>query len=91
VKLEVRARDLRFEPSDLTVPAGSFAVLQFTNDDSVFHDWLVDGLANVDAGARPGQTQRLRFRIDTPGTYSVVCSVEGHAAAGMVGRLVVTP
>ncbi len=91
VNLEVRARDLRFGPADLTVPAGAFAVLRFTNDDPVFHDWLVEGLANVDAGARPGQTQRLRFRIDTPGTYRVVCSVEGHAAAGMVGRLVVTP
>jgi plastocyanin len=91
VSLAVRARDLRFGPADLTVPAGAFAVLRFTNDDSVFHDWLVEGLANVDAGARPGQTQRLRFRIDTPGTYRVVCSVEGHAAAGMVGSLVVTP
>ncbi len=91
VQLEVRASDFRFEPADLTVPAGRFVVLQFTNDDPVFHDWMVDGLANVDAGARPGQTQRLRFKLDTPGTYRIVCSVEGHAEAGMVGRLVVTP
>ncbi len=72
-------------------PAVSFVVLTFTNDDPVFHDWMVAGLANVDAGARPGQTQRIRFRIDTPGTYRILCSVEGHAEAGMVGRLVVTP
>jgi len=91
VNLDVHARDLRFGPPDLTVPAGTVAVLRFTNDDPMFHDWFVEGLANLDAGARPGQTQRLRFRIDAPGTYRIVCSVEGHAAAGMVGRLVVTP
>jgi Cu+-exporting ATPase len=91
VQLEVRASNLRFTPADLRVPAGAFVVLRFTNDDPVFHDWMVEGLANLDAGARPGQTQRLRFRIDEPGTYRIVCSVAGHAEAGMVGVLVVTP
>jgi Cu+-exporting ATPase len=91
VALEVHARDVRFDPADLTVPAGRFVVLRFTNDDPVFHDWMVEDLANVDAGARPGQTQRLRFVLDRPGTYRIICSVEGHAEAGMVGTLVVTP
>ena len=73
------------------VAAGQFVVLRFTNADPVFHDWEVDGLANVDAGARPGQTQRIRFRIDRPGTYRIVCTVDGHAEAGMAGTLVVSP
>jgi Cu+-exporting ATPase len=89
--IDVRAADVRFGPRDLTVPAGALIVVRFTNDDPVFHDWMVEGLANVDAAARPGQTQRIRFRIDTPGTYRIVCSVAGHADAGMVGRLIVTP
>ena len=32
----------------------------------------VVGVANVDAGARPGQTQRIRFTIDQPGTYPIL-------------------
>ena len=91
VSLEVHGRNVRFDPADLTAPAGRFVVLRFTNDDPVFHDWMVEDLANVDAGARPGQTQRLRFILDRPGTYRIICSVEGHAEAGMVGTLVVTP
>jgi plastocyanin len=91
VAVDVHARDVRFEPADLTVAAGRFVVLRFTNDDPVFHDWMVEGVANVDAGARPGQTQRIRFALSTPGTYRIICSVEGHAEAGMVGTLVVTP
>ena len=65
--------------------------LAFRNDDPVFHDWEVDGVANVDAGARPGQTQTVRFVINEPGTYHVRCTVAGHAEAGMVGTLVVEP
>jgi P-type Cu+ transporter len=88
-KLEVTARQVAFTPADIRVVAGETVVLEFTNDDPVFHDWEAAGLANVDAGARPGQTQRIRFTIDTPGTYVVECTVEGHAEAGMVGSLVV--
>jgi Cu+-exporting ATPase len=88
-KLAVTARNVAFQPADLRVRAGETVVLEFTNDDPIFHDWEVTGLANVDAGARPGQTQRIRFTIDKPGTYVVECTVAGHAEAGMVGRLVV--
>jgi P-type Cu+ transporter len=87
----VVARDAAFEPADLTVEQGRTVVLSFRNDDPVFHDWEVEGLANIDAGARPGQTQRIRFRIDEPGTYRIVCTVPGHADAGMAGTLVVDP
>jgi nitrite reductase (NO-forming) len=91
VHVEVRASGLRFSPADVSVPAGRLVVVQFVNDDPVFHDWVVDGVANVDANARPGQTQEVRFRIDQAGRYDVRCDVAGHAAAGMVGSLDVTP
>ena len=88
-KLQVTARNVAFMPADVRVRASETVVLEFTNGDPVFHDWEVVGLANVDAGARPDQTQRIRFTIDRPGTYVVECTVEGHAEAGMVGTLVV--
>ncbi|HEY7132243.1 MAG TPA: heavy metal translocating P-type ATPase [Candidatus Limnocylindrales bacterium] len=91
VHVEIRASDVRFVPADVTVPAGRFVVVRFVNDDPVFHDWVVEGLANVEANARPGQTREIRFRIDRPGDYEVRCSVDGHAASGMVGTLTVTP
>jgi plastocyanin len=88
-QVAVVARDTRYEPADLTVEAGRTVALSFRNDDPIFHDWEVEGLANVDAGARPGQTQRIRFRIDETGTYRIQCTVPGHAESGMVGTLVV--
>jgi Cu+-exporting ATPase len=89
VHVEVVARDVAYHPPDVRVEAGRTVVLSFRNEDPVFHDWEAEGLANVDAGARPGQTQKIRFTIDEPGTYRVMCTVPGHAEAGMVGRLIV--
>jgi Cu+-exporting ATPase len=89
--LDVTARDMRFEPADVTVTAGQWTVLEFANDDQVVHDWMVVGVPNLDAPARPGQTARLRFVLDMPGTYHVMCSIPGHAEAGMVGTLTVVP
>ncbi len=88
-RVEIRAKDMRFTPADVRVTAGSFVVIELTNDDAVFHDWRVEGLANVSAGARPGQTQRIRVRIDTPGTYRIVGTGHGHGGAEVVGILVV--
>ena len=88
-QLTVTVRDVTFVPADLRIRAGETVALSFTNADTVFHDWEVVGPANVDAGARPGQTQRIRFTIDEPGTYRIECTVEGHAEAGMVGTLTV--
>jgi Cu+-exporting ATPase len=88
-RLEVVAKDVRFEPDTWTVTAGQWTVIELRNDDPVVHDWMVEGIPNLEVIARPGQTAKLRFVLDTPGEYMVMCTVEGHAEAGMVGMLVV--
>jgi plastocyanin len=88
-RVEVVARDVAFEPAEIRIRAGAWTVVEFTNEDPVFHDWEVEGVANVDAGARPGQTTTIRFIIDRPGTYTFLCTVPGHEEAGMVGTLIV--
>jgi Cu+-exporting ATPase len=88
-QVDITAEDFRFSPADMTVRAGDWVALSFTNNDSVVHDWMVEGIPNADVPARPGQTSRLRFVIDEPGIYEVVCSIPGHAQAGMVGTLTV--
>jgi Cu+-exporting ATPase len=87
--VDIVARDLTFEPSEIRVPAESFVVVTIRNEDPVFHDWMVEGLANVDIAVRPGETADGRVRFDSRGTYRFVCTVPGHAEAGMVGTLVV--
>ncbi len=87
--VSVVARDVKFEPAQVRIRSGQWTVVRFSNQDPIFHDWEVEGLANVDAGARPGQTAVLRFMIARPGQYALLCTVPGHAEAGMVGTLLV--
>ncbi|HKF85529.1 MAG TPA: heavy metal translocating P-type ATPase [Candidatus Limnocylindrales bacterium] len=89
--VEVTAKDVRFSPPDVTVRAGEWTALSFTNADPIVHDWMVEAIPNLDTVARPGQTATLRFVLDTPGEYEVICSIPGHAEAGMVGTLTVLP
>jgi P-type Cu+ transporter len=89
--VSVTAKDVRFSPADVTVRAGEWSAISFTNADPVVHDWMVEAIPNLDTVARPGQTTTLRFVLDAPGTYEIVCSVPGHAEAGMVGTLTVLP
>jgi Cu+-exporting ATPase len=88
-QVRIVAREVAFEPAEVRIRSGGWVVITLVNEDPIFHDLMVEGLANVDVGARPGQTARIRVRIDRPGTYDFVCTVPGHAEAGMVGTLVV--
>ena len=65
--------------------------LSSRNADPVVHDWMVEAIPNLDVVARPGQTDDAPVRPRPPGTYQVLCSVPGHAEAGMVGTLTVLP
>jgi uncharacterized cupredoxin-like copper-binding protein len=83
----VVARDNRFTPSEIAVTSGGWVSLTLQNEDAYFHDLEVEGLANVDVGARGDSTGRIRVRLDRPGTYEFICTVPGHAEAGMRGTL----
>ena len=38
---------------------------------------MVEGVPNLEVIARPGQTRSMRFVLDTPGKYMVMCYRRG--------------
>ncbi|MEQ7125672.1 multicopper oxidase domain-containing protein [Actinopolymorpha sp. B11F2] len=85
----VEARDMRFTPATLSVPAGNRLVVVLTNaDDEDVHDLVLD--SGADSGRlAPGETARVDVGVvsrDLEGW----CSVVGHKQMGMVLSVDVT-
>ncbi len=86
--VDVSAFEFGFEPSRVTVPAGQSVNLALINDGALYHDLTIPDLG-FQLGAQPGQSARGGLAGAAPGEYGFLCSVPGHADAGMVGVLVV--
>jgi FtsP/CotA-like multicopper oxidase with cupredoxin domain len=74
-------------------PITPLGVVEFrtVNVGAAPHDLVFRGLP-ARAGTRvlePQERQTIRVRLARPGTVRFLCTVEGHAAAGMLGRLTV--
>ena len=83
--LEVSLKDFAIDPGDLRVAAGS--VLEIANDGKVVHNLAVDGTASDMFD--PGEGGSLDLGDLDPGSYTMICEVPGHEAAGMKGTLVI--
>jgi uncharacterized cupredoxin-like copper-binding protein len=85
-----------FQLSPKAVPHGA-VTFKVTNRGTVAHDFKIcasakGGTANGCAGKvtkllAPGASATLTYTFKTKGSYEYLCTVPGHAAAGMKGRL----
>jgi uncharacterized cupredoxin-like copper-binding protein len=91
--------EFRFALSTKSFPTGT-VVFKLTNGGAIPHDLKIcaspkGGLANFCTGKvtkliSPGQMVTLSYTFNTKGTYEYLCTVPGHAAAGMKGDVKVT-
>lgn len=101
----VNAKDTLFEPDSWTVAAGETLTMTFINEGFLEHEFLIvkqgeeiEAMSEWDVskqlyttGIVSGQTQgQYQLRIDEPGTYQVICSIDNHFDGGMGGTLEVT-
>ncbi len=85
-ELAVEAFDLGFKPSELEVAAPGRYVVNFSNTGALIHDITFPGgeTAVADAGGSSS------VEVDIPaGGLSFLCSIPGHADAGMKGEITV--
>jgi len=103
--LKVDMVEFMFEPKTYTIPAGQEITIELVNKGAIEHDFVIlkkgvtaegnfDHNANLEnilfeAKLDPGKSGTFTFAIDEAGEYQVICSIPGHLAAGMAGKLVV--
>ncbi len=78
--------EFRFTLSKRTVAMGPLT-FKVTNRGAIAHDFKLGG--KTTAKLVKGRTATLRVTIAKPGRYAYLCTLPGHAAAGMKGVLVV--
>ncbi len=86
--LKVELGDIFIKPRNLTVKAGADVTMEVTNTGKIDHDLGIRGGAKTEL-LKPGQTAMLKLGT-VPGNISLLCSVPGHAEAGMVADLLAT-
>jgi plastocyanin len=80
---------LKFDTTSLEATAGSVTI-DFTNDSSLPHDVKLEGPGVDGEGTDTitGSSTSVTLDLEA-GEYTFFCSVDGHRAAGMEGKLVV--
>jgi plastocyanin len=86
VTIKVTATELRFKLVPKAAKPGSI-VFQVMNKGAAVHDFKINGKKTPKL--KPGKSARLSVRFQKAGRYPYLCTVPGHAAAGMKGVLVV--
>ena len=75
---------------DLRVPEGKVVQITLVNGDGALHDIAVPEFqAQSDQLVGKGSATTIVFRATKSGTFEYICTLPGHKAAGMVGKLIV--
>ena len=104
-EVDVTMTDFQFNPTSFTVPAGEEITFHTTNNGAVVHSFVIMNLGqhvgteyneedhpNVywEVEIQPGGSTDTTFTAPTePGDYEIICHIQGHVQAGMVGKLTV--
>ena len=74
----------------LSVPEGAVVQINLINGDGATHDISVpDFHAKSNQINDKGASTSIVFKADKKGEFTYICSLPGHVAAGMIGKLIV--
>lgn len=88
-EVRVSAQEFSFDPAEVRARIGETVNVLFDNRGHMFHTLTIGGLG-LDLRANGGDEIAGSFRTARAGSYPFVCTVSGHAEAGMRGTLTVS-
>jgi nitrite reductase (NO-forming) len=83
VKITVKASEFKFVLSRRSVPVGSTVVFTVINTGKISHDFKINGKKTPTLN--PGKRTTLKVVFKKKGKISFLCTLPGHASAGMKG------
>jgi uncharacterized cupredoxin-like copper-binding protein len=85
--IQVKGGEFFFRLSKKSIAKPGKVTFVFKNVGHVLHDFSIDGKQTP--LVQPGQTAKLVVTFTKPGKYPYLCTVPGHAAAGLKGTFTV--
>jgi uncharacterized cupredoxin-like copper-binding protein len=83
-RVTVTMTEFKFKLSKTTIKTGT-VIFTVVNKGKIVHDFKINGKRTPKI--KPGHKVTLKVVFKKKGTYAYRCTVPGHAAAGMKGRL----
>ena len=75
---------------DIHVAEGAVVQINIVNGDGAIHDFAIpDFSLNSDQIGKKGSATAVVFRASKTGTFEYLCTLPGHKAAGMFGKVIV--
>ena len=88
--IKVAEREFSFYPAHFAIQEGQTVNIELLDAGGMFHTFTLLGGPSFNLQANAGQSISGALTITRPGTYQFVCSVAGHAQAGMRGTITVS-
>jgi uncharacterized cupredoxin-like copper-binding protein len=85
-KVTVKASEFKYVFSRKSVPTGT-VVFTVINKGKISHDFKIGGKKTK--SLLPGKSQKLTVKFTKKGQYAFLCTIFGHAKAGMKGKFAV--
>lgn len=76
-----------FAPRSIQARAGDAIEVKFSNEGREPHTFTLLALRADTGSVAPGETVTITFEAAKKGTFEIVCTIPGHAEAGMTGTL----
>ncbi|MPZ72745.1 MAG: hypothetical protein GEU74_05850 [Nitriliruptorales bacterium] len=88
-EVTITAADIDYRPERLELKAGEPTNVTVVNEGESLHDFTLKE-ADVHMNVDPGDEATTSVVVDSAGQFKAICSVPGHADAGMVVQVSVT-
>lgn len=87
-EITVTASEFAFEPDNVSVETGEEVRIVLENAGAVAHDLTIEALGVASSTVQSGNQTGIEFTApEEPGSYRIICSIPGHAQAGMEATL----
>ena len=82
-RITVAASEFKFVFSKRSIPATGTVIFTVVNKGKISHNFFIAG--KVTPNLLPGKSAKITVKFKKKGHYAYLCTIPGHAAAGMKG------